>query len=97
VEKKLSKIELERLYTKKSMSIREVAEFLGYSKDMVYRSLKEYGIKTRSNKRRSRLKDIDLSTLENGIKRKETRGYTKELYLDESTLRHHMKYRRPAG
>jgi len=91
---KPAKAILQRLYVKQSNSIREIAESLGCTKDMVYRSLKEYGIETRNNKRRSRLKDIKLSTLKKEIKSKSIRGYARELGVDESTLRHHMKVRK---
>jgi len=39
---KPSKSEIKNLYVVKSKSIRDVAEILGCTKDMVYRSLKEY-------------------------------------------------------
>lgn len=81
------------MYLKELKSIREIAESLKCTKDMVYRSLKEYGIETRNNNRRSRLKDINLSTLDKEIKRKGIRGYARELRVDESTLRHHLKRR----
>ena len=92
--KKPRKTELRKLYIKESKSIREVAEVLGCSKDMVYRSLEEFGIETRTNKRRSKLKDIKFSTLDMEIKRKGIRGYARELGVDESTLRHHYKVRK---
>ena len=55
-EKKL----LQKLYVKESKSIREIAEQLGCSKDMIHRSIKEYRIEIRTNKRRSKLKNINL-------------------------------------
>jgi len=88
---------LNRLYVRQARSIREIAESLGCTKDMVYRSLQEYGIKTRSNKRRSRLLNIKISTLEKEVKRKGIRGYARELGVDESTLRHHIRIRRLPG
>lgn len=91
------KQELRKLYIEKSLSIREIAEFLGCTKDMVSRSLKEYGIETRTNKRRSGLRYIKLSILEKEVKRKGIRGYARELGVDESTLRYHLKSRRLSG
>jgi len=88
---------LHKLYIKKSMSIREIADSLECSKDMIYRALKEYGIETRSNMRRSKLKDFKTSVLEKEVKRKGIRGYARELGVDESTLRHHLKIRRLSG
>jgi DNA-binding CsgD family transcriptional regulator len=89
--------ELRQLYVKKSKSIREIADILGCSKDMVYRSLQEYGIERRTNKRRSKLINYKLSILERGVKSKGIRGYSRELGIDESTLRHYLKIRRETG
>ena len=94
---KPTKSELKRLYIRETRSIREIAEILGCTKDRVHRALKEYGIETRSNKRRSKLKDFNTSVLEKGIKRKGIRRYARELEVDESTLRHHLKKRRLSG
>ena len=94
---KPDKTTLQRLYEKQFKSVREVAEILGCTKDMVYRALKEYGIETRSNKRRSQLKDIKSSVLEREVKRKGLRGFARELGVDESTLRHHLKIRGLSG
>lgn len=91
---KPSKSEIRKLYVVKSKSIREVAEILGCTKDMVYRALKEYGIETRANRRRSKLRNMKQSVLERGIKRLGIRGYARELGVDESTLRHHLKVRK---
>jgi hypothetical protein len=85
---------LRRLYVKDSKSIRKVAETLGCTKDMIYRSLQEYGIEIRTNKRRSSLKKYKLSELDKGVKAKGIRGYARELGVDESTLRHHLKVRK---
>ncbi len=94
---KPEKLLLQKLYVKESKSIRDIAESLGCTKDMVYRSLNGYGIDTRTNKRRSQLKDIKSSVLEREIKKKGIRGYARELDVDESTLRHHLKIRRLSG
>ena len=91
---KLSRAKLKKLYIEEAKSIREVAEILGCTKDMVFRALKQYGIKTRANKRRSQLKTLKLSALELGVKSKGIRGYARELGVDESTLRHHLKVRK---
>lgn len=85
---------LRRLYVKDSKSIREIAEALGCTKDMVHRSLQEYGIEIRTNKRRSSLVKYKLSELYKGVKAKGVRGYARELGVDESTLRHHLKVRK---
>jgi len=61
--KKPDKKNLKRLYIEESKSIREVAEVLGSSKDMVYRCLKEYGIELRPGFNRSKLRKYKLSVL----------------------------------
>lgn len=92
--KKPSKTELIKLYTRQFLSIREVAEAVECSKDMVYRSLQEYGIQIRTNKRRSKLTKYKLSALEKEVRAKGIRGYAREIGVDESTLRHHLKVRK---
>jgi transcriptional antiterminator len=92
--RKLNKDEIERIYQQDQRSIREIAEMLGCSKDMVYRCLKEYGIKLRSNARRSSLRQYDLKYLEDGVKLKGLRGFARELRVDNSTLLHHIRIRK---
>ena len=97
VGKRPDKKDLKRLYVKESKSIREAAEELRCSKDTVYRALQEYGIPIRTNKRRSKLEKYKLSELEKGIRAKSIREYARELGVDESTLRHHLKIRSKQG
>lgn len=92
--KRPKKEDLLRLYSTEGSSVREIAEQLGCSKDMVYRCLKEYGIKLRTNARRSSLRQYDLQVLEAGIKAKGLRGFARELRVDKSTLLHHIKIRK---
>jgi hypothetical protein len=92
--KKPTKIELERFYEKESKSVRDIAELLGCSKDMIFRCLKEYQIKARPNARRSSLRRYDLQFLEAGIKEKGLRGFARELRIDKSTLIHHIRVRK---
>jgi len=89
--KKPEKKELIRRYVRESMSIREVADHLGCSKDMVYRTLKEYGIELRPGYNRSRLRKYKLSILEEGVREKGVRGCAKELGVHENTLRYYLK------
>lgn len=89
-----SKKDLLRLYAEERKSIREIAEDLGYSKDMVARALRSYGIHARTNASRSRLRTIDLSVLEEAVRDKGIRGYARELGINEGTLRHHLKVRK---
>ena len=88
---KPGKSDLKRLYVRELWSIREVSEHIGCSKDMVYRSLKEYGIELRPGFNRSRLRKYKLSILEKGIRDKGVRGYAKVLGVHENTLRHYLK------
>lgn len=89
-----SKADLVRLYVGEGRSVREVAVALGCSKDMVQRSLKEFGIKARSRARRSALLSYPLSDLKAGINEKGFRGYARELGVDPGTIHHHLKTRK---
>jgi len=88
--KKPSKLELKKLYVNESKSIREIAEILSCSKDMVYRTLQEYGIELRPGFSRSKLRKFRLSDLEIGVKEKGIRGFAKELGVHENTLRYYL-------
>jgi DNA-binding transcriptional ArsR family regulator len=88
-----SKADLVRLYIKESRSVRHVATSLGCSKDAVYRALKQYGITARSNASRSRLRTIPLQDLNAAVREKGLRGTARDLGVDHSTLRHHLKVR----
>ena len=92
--KKPGKIELEILYIEKEKSIREIAIILGCSKEKVFRSLKEYGIKTRDHTKKSKLWGYKKKYIEEGIKEKGIRGFARELKVNDSTLRYHIKLRR---
>jgi DNA-binding CsgD family transcriptional regulator len=89
-----SKNVLLRLYAEEEKSIREIAESLNCTKDMVARALKAYGIAARPNASRSRLRTIELAILEGGVREKGIRGYARELGVTEGTLRHHLKARK---
>ena len=72
--RKPGKEELEKLYVKELKSIREIAEVLRCTKDMVYRGLKEYGIELRSHKKESVLSKYKMEDLKKLI---EEKGYRK--------------------
>jgi len=93
IRKKPSKTELKKLYMKESKSIREVADVLGCSKDMVYRSLKEYGFELRPGFNRSRLRVYDLAYIKREVSKKGFGNIAKELGVDVSTLRKHIRKR----
>lgn len=83
--------ELKRLYSTELKSIREIANDLDCSKDMVHRTLQEYGIELRPGYNRSKLRKYRLSDLEKGVKEKGVRGFSKELGVHENTLRYYLK------
>jgi len=94
--KKPGKAELRRLYIKESRSIREVAEAFGCSKDMVYRALKDYGIKRRDHReKRSQLKDYNFSFLKKEIRRKGYNQVASELSIHNTTFRRYMEEKKP--
>lgn len=90
---KPDKTELIKLYIKEAKSIREIAEHLGCSKDMVYRSLEEHNIERRPGYNRSKLRIHDLAHLKREIKKKGYKEFALELGVDVSTLRKHIKNR----
>jgi transposase len=68
-----ARADLARLYAE-GLSIREAAESLGVSKDLVARALKEYGLKRRPGVKRSRLRLQDLADIRGKI---EALGYAR--------------------
>lgn len=89
-----SKKILLRLYNEEGKSIRDIGEALGCSKDIVARSLRSYGIEARTKARRSSLRNYDLEFLEEGIKIKGLRGFSRELRIDKSALLRHIRARK---
>jgi len=89
--KKPSKAELKRLYLKESRSVREVAEILGCSKDMVYRTLKEFGIELRPHTWSPKLERFDFEFIKETVNQKGYRKGAKELGVDKSTLYRYLK------
>jgi len=89
-----AKEQLVKLYTKERRSVRDIAAILGCSKDMVFRSLKKYGIAARAGaKRRSFLLKYRLTDLKTAVRERGLRGYARELGINPSTLIHHLKVR----
>lgn len=86
-----SKRDLLRLYVRGGQSIREVAEALGVSKDMVYRALREYGIERRSHTWGPRLEKYDLEFLKELVRRDGFRQGAINLGVDKSTLFRYLK------
>jgi len=89
-----SKADLVQLYVREGRSVRDVADVLGTSKDAVHRGLKAYGIAARSNASRSRLRTIPLRDLKAAVRDKGIAGTARDLGVDRSTLRHHLKVRK---
>lgn len=96
--KRPEKVELKKLYVKESKSIREIAELLGCSKDMIYRTLIEYGIERRNHRiKRSRLQDYELAFLKKEIKCKGYNQLANELKVHNTTLRRYMEKMKSKG
>lgn len=89
--KKPGKAELRRLYIKESKSIREISHSLGCSKDMVYRALKEYGIRKGFTTRKRKLSEATLTFLKKEFKTKSKKKVAKELGVSKSGLYKHLK------
>ena len=89
--KRPEKTELQKLYVKESKSIREIAETIGCSKDMVNRALKEYGIERRPHTWGPRLERYDLEFLRETVNKTGYRRGAKELGVDKSTLYRYLK------
>jgi len=89
---KPSKSKLKRLYEEESRSIREIAELMGCSKDMVYRALKDYGIKRRDHReKRSQLQEYNFSFLKKEIRLKGFNRVASELGVHNTTLRRYIE------
>ena len=86
--------ELKRLYSTKLKSIREIANDLGCSKDMVYRTLQEYGIKRRERLYKSILNKYSLEYLKKEVKNKGFKQVAFDLNVDVHTLRVHFNRRK---
>ena len=93
-----TRAELQRLYIEGRYSIRETAELLGVSKDIINQALREYGIPRRPrNARRSQLADIPLHLLQSNIEAEGMRAHARRLGIDPATLREHVQKRRERG
>lgn len=88
---KPSKADLKKLYIKESKSIREVADVLGCSKDMVFRALKEYGIGKDFITRKRKLSEATLGFLKKEFKTKSKKKVAVELGVSKSGLYKHLK------
>ena len=87
---KPDKDELKKLYVKELKSIREIAEGLGCSKDMVYRALKEYKIETRPDHKRSKLRHYNKSCLKKLVEEKGITNTANLLAVNKSTLKKYI-------
>ena len=89
--KKPGKPELKKLYIKEAKSIREISKILRCSKDMIYRSLVEYGIERRPDNKRSKLRYYNRSFLKRLIKEKGITKAANELVVNRSTLKKYIE------
>ena len=88
-----SESQLKKLYTKESRSIREIAEIIGCSKDMIHRTLKEYKIERRSHVKRLKLEKYDIDFIKDTVKKKGYRRGAQELGVNKSTLYRYLRKR----
>jgi transcriptional regulator with PAS, ATPase and Fis domain len=95
--KKPSKAELRRLYVRESKSIREVAEILGCSKDMIYRCLKEYGIERRARVPKSSLAQYEIQHLREMVGREGYNQTAEKLGVGRAALWMYIKRREGVG
>lgn len=93
ISQKPSKVELRRLYERESKSIREVAEILGCTKDMVYRALKEFGIERRSRVPKSPLDQYEVQLLREMVEREGYNQTAKRLGVGRAALWMYLKRR----
>ena len=89
--KKPEKTKLKHLYINEIKSIREIAETLGCSKDMVYRALVEYEIGRRAQSSIKKLADYSIENLKTDVKNKGIRGLARELGVSEGAIRYHLR------
>ena len=85
------KKELEKLYSKRGFSLRQIASKYNVHWSTVRRWLDESKIKTRTIGKRSRLRKFKLSTLEKGACEYGVRGFARKLGIHEETLRRYLK------
>ena len=91
------KRELEKLYLKQQLSLREIATRFNVHWSTVSRWLDDSKIKARRIGKRSRLEKFKLSTLENGVRKYGVRGFARKLEIHEETLRRYLKKAREEG
>ena len=88
---------MKELYEEKGLSLGQIGELIGLHRDVVHYWLRKHGIKTRTKAKRSKLLRYSLGELQESVKTKGIRGLARELEIDESTLRHHLKTRGGKG
>ncbi len=86
------KVDLVKLYVREQRSIRDIAEIMDCSKDLISRALDEYGIARRNKtNRRSQLMDYDRAFLEREIEQKGLSQVAREIGVHKSTLMRFMR------
>jgi transposase len=90
--KKPERNDLIKLYINESKSIREIAELLNCSKDMIYRSLKEYEVERRagSKGKRSKLRKFKKDDIVKKVDKKGLTNTAKEIGVDIRTLKKYL-------
>ncbi len=93
-----NKKDLQKFYQKELRSVRDIAELLGCSKDLIFSALKEYGIeRRRKTERRSQLMNYDFVLLKKEVKKKGYSQVARELGINKSTLTRYFKKRLSLG
>jgi hypothetical protein len=83
--------DLYHLYAVKRLSIRKIAAVSNCSKDIIYRALYRYYIKTRPNIKSYKLKSVSASQIEQRIKLRGLRGAAIYFGVHHSTLARYLK------
>ena len=92
--KKPDENSLRKLYVEQQKSIRQVATEVSLHPDTIHYWLKKYCIPARPMAKRSKLLKYSLLELEQGVRTKGIRGFSRVLKVEESTLRHHLQVRK---
>lgn len=88
---KPSLVDLQRLYVKEQRSIRDIAGFLGCSKDAVYRALQKYEIGRRPHTRESRLDKYSPKDIRERIEKEGIVKVAEALGVSRQTLWEYLK------
>jgi len=87
-----TKGELMRLYVRHRLSLRDVADALGMTRDTVSRALAEYGIPRRPGTiKKGKLADVPVDLLRTNVEAVGLRAHARELGVAPATLLRHLR------